>query len=91
MNESKKQPKRLFSVDITRTTNLRVLVLARDEGEAERIAEDHDLADDADEMHSYDDVEGAEEIMEENSLYGSLAYDADSEEWLIAPWEEDTP
>ena len=89
MNEENKQPKRLYAVDITRTTNLRVLVWARDEGEAERIAEDHDLAADADEMHSYADVEGAEEIMEGNSLYGSVAYDADSEEWLVSPWEED--
>lgn len=89
MNESKTQSKRLFSVDITRTTNLRVLVWAQDEDDAERIAKDCDLADDGDEMFSYDDIEGADEIVEGNSLYGSVAYDADTDEWLVAPWEEE--
>lgn len=89
MKKETTQPKRLFGVDITRTTNLKVLVWARDEDEAERIAEDYDLADDGDEMYSYNDIEGAEEIVEGDILYGSRAYDADTDEWLIAPWEEE--
>lgn len=85
MNEEKKQPKRLFRVEITRKIYLRVLVWARNEWEAESIAEEYDLADDADEM---DRTDVAEEADEADYLKGNKAFDADAGEWLDTPTEE---
>lgn len=77
-----------FSVGITRTTNLWVLIWAQDEDEDERIVEDYDLADDANEMYSYNNAEDAEEIVGRNNLYGSIAYDADADKWRITTEED---
>lgn len=87
MKEKKKQPKRLFRVEITREIYLRVLVWARDDFEARKIAEDYELADEADEMERFDEVWDTEEVSEDDALYGSEAFDADAKDWLAEPKE----
>ncbi len=88
MNESKKQPKRLFEVEIVETVRRRVFVLARDEAEAARLNEEQKilLSRCGSFIESSVELAGCQHAA--NPKHATTAYDVERGEWVGLHEEE---